>query len=92
MVYENKVYVLVRYPDQGSPVVAYSRGLEGEQDSAWQDAASVVKAKLLVDRIADPLVTVYAPSGVVPKDMLAFRWAGSPPGVDVLHLGNLSLA
>ena len=86
-----KLYVLVHYPNQSSPVVAYSRSVREEPEVAWQDAVGVVKDKLRPGRRSYPLITVYTPSGLLPEEVLGYRWDASPPGMDVLHMGNLAL-
>ena len=88
----DKVYVLVHYPNQSSPVVAYSRSIRNKPETAWLDASGIVKDKLRPGRRSYPLITVYAPSGLLPEEVLEHRWNGSPPGMDVLHLGNVALA
>ena len=89
--YKDKVYVLVQYKKQAIPVVAYSRPLAQDPANAWKDVENILREKLKPRRKADPLVTVYAPPGVVPRELLAYRWKASPSGTDVLHLGNLAL-
>jgi hypothetical protein len=89
--FPEKVYVLLQYPNQPSPVVAYSRSLDHAPENAWQDAADIIHANLNPAKYDIPLVTVYASSGLVPEDAMSYRWGSSPPGMDVLHLGNLAL-
>ena len=89
--FKDKVYVLVQYPEQPSPVVAYARSVSEKPETAWQDAASIVKNKLNPNKRSFPLVSVYAPSGLLPQAALEYRWDGSPPGTDILYLGNLAL-
>ena len=87
----DKLYVLVHYPNQSSPVVAYSRSVREEPETAWQDEARIVKVKLRPGRRSYPQVTVYAPSGLLPEEVLGYRWDASPPGTDVLHFWILAL-
>ncbi len=86
-----RVYLLVKYPQQPALVVIHSRAADDDLALVWQDTTTMIAETFKKSNPALPLVTIYAPEGIVPLEMLAHRWKASPAGMDVLHLGDLAL-
>lgn len=89
----DKVFVVVNYPNEDVARMSFLKELTPDPKAAWQEVDKILRSRL-DSKSADqqPLITIYTPKGTAPAELQAHRWQQSPPGVDIIRMGNLGLA